>query len=115
MSKIYFNRFTIFYLEKNPCHIKEKELRDKLLGALKNQKGEYLSCEEIEKALKNISKEAIAGEERTLVGYLLNVEPKMGRSVAIDLEVPFDRHRIRQIDHRTLNWLILKNVKYVVK
>jgi hypothetical protein len=95
--------------------VKEKELRDKLLSAIKDRNGEPLSYPEIEKALKKLSKEAIEGEERTLVGYLLKVEPKMGRSLVIDLEVPPDQHRIRQIDHRTLNWLILKNVKYVAR
>jgi hypothetical protein len=95
--------------------VKEKELRDKLLEALKNENGEYLTYQEIEKALKKISKDAIEGEERTLVGYLLKVEQRMGRSSVIDLDIPLNQHRIRLIDHRTLNWLILKNVKYVVK
>lgn len=68
---------------------------------------------------KNITqkaaKEALLGEERTLVGYLLNTEPKMGRSQVIDLEIDTELHRIRQVDHRTLNWIILKNVKYTLK
>jgi hypothetical protein len=95
--------------------VKEKELRDKLLSAIKKQNGELFSYSEIEKAVKKLSKEATEGEARTLIGYLLKVEPKMGRSSVIDLEIPPDQHRIRLIDHRTLNWLILKNVKYIVK
>jgi hypothetical protein len=66
------------------------------------------------KKLKKLAKEAMRGEERTLVGYLVNTEPKMGRSTVIDLETK-DTHKLRQVDHRTLNWIIFKNKKYVVK
>lgn len=48
------------------------------------------------------------------MGYLLETEPKMGRSQVIDLEAPAGR-RHRLVDHRTINWLILKNIKYVTK
>ncbi|PSF37826.1 hypothetical protein C7H19_07530 [Aphanothece hegewaldii CCALA 016] len=95
--------------------IREKDLKDKLLAAIKDKKGNPLSHLEIEKALSKVSQEAIQGEERTLVGYLLKVEPKMGRSTVIDIECPVERNRIRLVDHRTINWLILRNVKYVVQ
>ena len=61
-----------------------------------------------------LAKDLLAGEERTLVGYMLDVEPKMGRSQVIDLEAEGD-HRLRLVDHRTLNWIIIRNVKYVLK
>lgn len=95
--------------------VREKDLKDKLLGAIKDQKGNLLSQKEIEKALTKVSQEAIQGDERTLIGYLLKLEPKMGRSTVIDLECPVERNRLRLVDHRTINWLILRNVKYVVK
>ena len=68
-----------------------------------------------EKAMKRLSKEILKGQERTLVGYLVNTEAKMGRSTVVDLEIPKGQHNLRQVDHRTLNWIILKNVKYTVK
>jgi len=55
-----------------------------------------------------------SGEERTLTGYRLNSENLLGRSNVIDLAVTTG-HNQRQIDHRTINWIILKNTKYVVK
>lgn len=55
-----------------------------------------------------------AGEERVLTGYLRNTEASMGRSNVVDLNVD-DGHRDRQVDHRTLEELILKRVKYVLK
>lgn len=95
--------------------VREKDLKDKLLSAIKDENGELLSPSEMEKALKKVSHDAIKGDPRTLVGYLLRVEPKMGRSSVIDLAYPLENNRIRLVDHRTINWLIIKNVKYIVK
>ena len=55
------------------------------------------------------------GEVRTLVGYVRNTEHVMGRSNVVDLGIPFSQHRERQVDHRTLESLILKRVKYILK
>lgn len=72
------------------------------------------------KDMKKIIKEAFKGEERILTGYLIKTETGFGRSMVIDLALergdnPEWDARIRQVDHRTLNWLIHKNIKYVVK
>lgn len=65
-------------------------------------------------------KEAFKGEERILTGYLLSTETGFGRSIVIDLALDRGTNinwdaRIRQVDHRSLNWLVHKNVKYTVK
>lgn len=54
------------------------------------------------------------GEERTLRGRLVKPEPLLGRSMVEDLDVK-GKNRLRQVDHRTLKWLIVDNVKYIVK
>jgi hypothetical protein len=65
------------------------------------------------------------GSERVLTGYVIGAEVVLGRTIAIDIEKPkvirkgkddkeFDT-RQRLVDHRTLKWLIYKNVKYFVK
>ncbi len=59
-----------------------------------------------------LARELLVGQERRLVGYLVSSEPKLGRSVVVDLEVPEDSHNIRLVDHRTVTALILKNVRY---
>lgn len=64
--------------------------------------------------LKKELSEAMNGEERTLIGYTISREVAWGRSMVINLETE-DKNRIRQVDHRTLNWLICQNVKYIVK
>lgn len=71
--------------------------------------------------LQKIVKTAYKGKERILIGYLISTETGFGRSMVIDLEADTSKStadwdaRIRQCDHRTLNWLISKNVKYMIK
>lgn len=66
---------------------------------------------------KALAKRLKVGEERTLIGYLLETEPMLGRSKVIDLEQAFagEGWAQRLVDHRTINWIILRNVKYVRK
>ena len=54
------------------------------------------------------------GAERVIVARLVDTENHMGRSNVIDLEVSTGTPT-RQIDHRTLEYVILNDVKYVVK
>lgn len=95
--------------------VKSIDIKKKLLTAIKDEEGKPLSYEEIEKNLQKISKDLNKGEERTLIGYLLEINNEMGRSIAIDLEIEKKQNRLRQIDHRTINYLIFKNTKYIVK
>jgi hypothetical protein len=80
-------------------------------------RGSILPIKEMKKKIK----EAFKGEERILVGYLISTETGFGRSMVIDLEIKRDLtkpdydNRIRQVDHRSLNWLVHKNTKYTVK
>lgn len=55
------------------------------------------------------------GNERVLKGRLVKPEPLLGRSMVEDLESKDAKNRLRQVDHRTINWLIVDGVKYVVK
>lgn len=57
------------------------------------------------------AKTILLGEERTMVCVLTSLEPKMGRTQVTDLEL----NEGRQIDHRTINWLIIKGTKYISK
>lgn len=53
-------------------------------------------------------------EERVLRGRLVKHEALLGRSMVEDLDIA-DGHRTRLVDHRTIQWLIVDNVKYTVK
>lgn len=56
------------------------------------------------------------GSERTLRGRLVKPEPLLGRSMMEDLDLPHtDKNRLRQVDHRTINFLVVDGVKYIVK
>ena len=64
--------------------------------------------------LKKLSKQIITGKEVDMTCYVLKSENGLGRSSVIDLNAPH-KQNFRQIDHRTVNSLILKNIKYTVK
>ena len=51
------------------------------------------------------------GRETTLTGRLSKADGKLGRSLMIELS----SNGYRQVDHRTIKWLVIKNVKYTVK
>lgn len=55
------------------------------------------------------------GTSRELIGRLIKPEPLLGRSMVEDLELPkSEKNRIRQVDHRTIEWIIVEGVKYTV-
>ena len=59
------------------------------------------------------------GSPRTLRGYMVTRETGMGRSQVVDLDIKrgegdYD-NRLRQVDHRTLQSLIVGGVKYIKK
>lgn len=74
----------------------------------------------MEAAVKKAVKKALAGEERILTGYHTGVQDEFGRISAIDMNLEktpgkdYDS-RLRLVDPRQLNFLILKGVKYIVK
>jgi hypothetical protein len=104
--------FTVNFNKK----IKQKDFEQALFNAVKRDNGQFNSYDTIQKNIKKAVKEHFKGEERTLVGYLCRTgTTPTGHSLVIDLEQPKEKHRIRQVDHRTVNWLILGNQKYIVK
>jgi len=66
-----------------------------------------------DKEIKALSKSVTDGDECTITGYLTEIENDLGRSLVIDLNAN-PKSNFRQVDHRTINWIIFKNVKYSV-
>ena len=58
--------------------------------------------------------EKIDNSERILRGRLVTPEPLLGRSMCEDLDI-VGKDRLRLVDHRTIKWIIVEGVKYVVK
>jgi hypothetical protein len=54
------------------------------------------------------------GTDRVLRGRLVKPEPLLGRSMVEDLDIT-KGNPLRQVDHRTLIFLIVDGVKYIVK
>jgi len=54
------------------------------------------------------------GEERVLRGRLVKPEPLLGRSMVEDLDL-ISGNRLRQVDHRTICYLIVDGIKYTVR
>lgn len=73
-----------------------------------------------EAALKKAIKSALIGTERTMVGRHYGDLNELGRVQFIDMEEiklagkEYDS-RLRQVDPRGINWIIVKNIKYTVK
>ncbi len=53
--------------------------------------------------------EVLKGQEHTLVCKSIKNDSKMGRSLVIEL----DTNAFKQVDHRTVQSLIYKDIKYV--
>lgn len=62
-----------------------------------------------------VSFEKADGKERVLRGRLIKHEALLGRSMVEDLDESADKNRVRQVDHRTINFIVVEGVKYQVK
>ena len=45
------------------------------------------------------------------MGHLVDCDNNLGRSAIIDLNAP-ESNNFRQVDHRSIDYIIYKNVKY---
>ena len=84
--------------------IVEKVSKTKLADVLTETNGEQFTA---------VFKKA-NGQSRTLRGKLFEPKPTMGRSIVEDLDLP-EGERIRLVDHRTLESVIVNDKKYVLR
>lgn len=82
------------------CKIDEKQIQEKLSSI----------SEKDFKDAKKLAKELLTGKESTVVGRLTKTEGKLGRSLVVGIP----GNNFVSVDHRTIQWIIFKNVKYVV-
>ena len=65
------------------------------------------------KAMDSLVKDVLEGELCTMVCHVASNEPMLGRSTVIDLNQP-EGQGFRQVDHRSIQSVIMRNVKYVL-
>lgn len=100
--------------------IKEDEVKKQLHGLYPNKGGKILSEADFKKKVNEALSSALVGEERTMIGRHYGSQDEFGRVRFIDMEQPKDETkdydtRQRLVDPRTLNWMILRGIKYKVK
>lgn len=85
----------------------------KALYELYPNKGQILSEANFKKAVNAAVSSALVGEERTMIGYHTSAVDNTGRIIFTDMKASDGRPR--QVDPRTINWLIVDNIKYTVR
>lgn len=110
---------TVFTVNFNK-QLKDKDAREGLFDLYANKGGNILSEKDYQSKVKEVLKSVFKGEERTLIGHRIGSDFNLGRSHVIDLQAekgdnPEWDGRQRQVDHRSINFLVYKNVKYTVK
>lgn len=100
--------------------VKEDDVKKQLYALYPNKGGKILSEADFKKKIAAAITDALVGEERTMVGRHYGSQDEFGRVRFIDMEEDRDASkdydtRQRLVDPRTINWLILKGVKYKVK
>lgn len=73
-----------------------------------------------EKAVKAAVKKGLDGEERIITGYHTGNVNEFGRVNFVDMKLARDTtknfdNRLRQVDPRTLNFVLLRGTKHIVK
>lgn len=108
------NRYTAMQASFNK-QVKEPDVVKEIMAAY-----EGATPKEMEVAVKKAVKSALQGEERTITGRHAGSKDEFGRIQFIDMDIDkidgkdYDL-RQRLVDPRTLNWLVVKDVKYIVK
>lgn len=98
--------------------IKEAEVKKEIVNLYPNKGGKIISQADFKKEVGRMLD--LKGEERTMIGRHYGSQDENGRVSFIDMNAERDTSkdydtRFRLVDPRTLNYLIVENVKYEVK
>lgn len=120
LAEIFINHPRMIMTANYHKQVKEKELNEEFFKLYANKGGVIISEADYKKKVKELTKVALKGEERTIVGRHENGLDDFGRMHFTDVEANWDKSkdydtRHRLVDPRTLNWVIVGNVKYSIK
>lgn len=94
--------------------VKPEDIQKELQEAYENSTPKEFSTK-----MKAAVKRGLSGEERTMVGRHYGSVNEFGRLQFVDMEEvrkpgAYD-NRLKQVDPRTLNWMIVNDTKYTIK
>lgn len=106
------------YVVMTACYKKQVKEADVVKQILDAYAGS--TPKSIEAVIKQAVKAGLQGEERVIVGRHMGTQDDFGRVNFVDMNLdkgvkPDYDARLRLVDPRTLNWLILRGTKYIVK
>ena len=120
LSQIFINHPRIIMTACYHKQVKEKDLNEEFFKLYANEGGVIISKVDYTKKVKELTKVALKGEERVIVGRHESSIDDFGRMHFTDVEIEQDktkeydvRHRL--VDPRTLKFVIVANVKYTAK
>lgn len=111
-EKFINNKYIVMTVNFNK-KIDSKQLESKILELYPNKNGILLSEQAFKTKVREHLSDLIRGEERTIVGYHKGHTDINGRMFFIDMEA--GDNQVRLVDPRTINWLVLDGVKYIVQ
>lgn len=99
--------------------VDEKAAKQEMYELYPN-KGKMISEADFKKKIDASVKSILSGKERTIIGRHYGSVNEFGRVNFVDMEVERDNskdfdNRMRQVDPRSINWMIIKDVKYKIK
>jgi len=99
--------------------IDKKEYIEKIVNLYPNKNGKLKSKAQYEADITSVTNDLLLGEERTMIGRHYGTY-QSERIMFIDMEQENDSEkdydtRIRLVDIRTINWLIVDGMKYILK
>lgn len=101
-----------------PSYIESYHSAGQFTSTVKATKHEMISkLHDAKDKIFTVCFEKANGEERILIGHLVSVEAHLGRTKVIDVQVALGdkTEGIRLIDNRTIQWIVLDNVKYIAQ
>lgn len=120
LAEIFINHPRMIMTANYHKQVKEKDINEGYFKLYANKGGIIISESEYQEKVKKLTKVALKGEERTIVGRHEGSLDDFGRMHFTDVEADWDktkdydtRHRL--VDPRTLNWVIVGNVQYSIK
>jgi len=120
LAELFINHPRMIMTANYYKQVKEKDLNEQFFELYANKGGKLLSEVDYKKRVKELTKIALKGEERTISGRHEGALDDFGRMHFTDVQADWNKEkdydtRHRLVDPRTLQWVIVANVKYIVK